>query len=52
MQVDRTLDERVLSPKWFYQYELPSCKVVEQYIPAEVDHIHTTRGEMMSIGTR
>jgi tRNA (mo5U34)-methyltransferase len=41
------LEERVLAQKWFYRYELPSGKVTEQYIPAEVDHIHTTRRDMM-----
>jgi tRNA (mo5U34)-methyltransferase len=44
---DATLEERVLSQKWFYRYELPGGRVTEQYIPAEVDHIHTTRLEMM-----
>ena len=44
---DRALEERVLAQKWFYRYELPSGKVTEQYIPPEIDHIHTTRRDMM-----
>ncbi len=46
-RVDPTLEERVMSQKWFYRYELPSGRVTEQYIPDEIDHIHTTRVEMM-----
>ena len=43
----RELEERVLSQRWFYRYELPSGRVTEQYISSDVNQIHTTRLEMM-----
>jgi hypothetical protein len=43
----REFEERVLSQKWFYRYELPSGRVTEQYVSSEVNQIHTTRLEMM-----
>ena len=46
-RVDPTLEERVMSQKWFYRYELPSGRVTEQYIPDEIDHIIQLGVEMM-----
>ena len=42
-----SLEAQVLAQKWFYKFELPSGRVTEQYIPDEIDQIHTTRRAMM-----
>ena len=41
------LEARVLEQEWFYRFELPSGAFTRQYISEEVNHIHTTRKQMM-----
>lgn len=44
---EKYLEQAVLEKSWFYPFELPSGKIVDQYIPAEIQPIHHTRREMM-----
>jgi tRNA (mo5U34)-methyltransferase len=41
------LEQKALSQKWFYRYQLPSGRETELYIPEEIEQIHQTRAEMM-----
>jgi hypothetical protein len=41
------LEQKILSQKWFYKYNLPSGVETETYINSEVHKIHDTRVEMM-----
>jgi tRNA (mo5U34)-methyltransferase len=41
------LEERILTQKWFYRFQLPSGRMTEIYIPDEIEHIHRTRRDMM-----
>jgi tRNA (mo5U34)-methyltransferase len=45
---DESLEAQILSQKWFYRYVLPSGRQTELYIPPEIEHIHTTRLQMMN----
>lgn len=42
-----SLENEVLSQKWFYKFRLPSGRSTEQYVSEEIDHIHRTRLNMM-----
>ena len=32
------LEERILTQKWFYRFQLPSGRMTEIYIPDEIEH--------------
>ncbi|KYK44709.1 hypothetical protein A1D31_36155 [Bradyrhizobium liaoningense] len=44
---DPSLEERILSQEWFYDFALPSGRRTKLYIPEVVEHIHRTRRDMM-----
>src|ERR1700682_5243842 len=44
---DLSLEERILSQEWFYDFVLPSGRRTKLYIPDVVEHIHRTRRDMM-----
>lgn len=44
---DPSLEERILSQEWFYDFVLPSGRRTKLYIPEAIEHIHRTRREMM-----
>jgi hypothetical protein len=42
-----SLEEKVLARKWFYEFNLPSGRKTEMYVPPALAHIHTTRLQML-----
>ena len=41
------LNEKILSEKWFYHFDLPGGQITEIYIPEDVHTLHEVRREMI-----
>ena len=48
MENQQQLESTILARKWFYQFNLPSGRITESYLPEYALPIHTTRTQMMN----